>query len=77
MREKSQIIEVINYLRKYKKITSLDAIKLFSATRLSSIIYRLRDKGFEIETETAFTRNRYGNSTKYAVYKLIKDVEEL
>ena len=76
MNKKSQLSEVVNHLRKYKKITSLEAIKLFGATRLSSIIYRLRDKGFDIETEIAYTKNRYGHSTKYAIYKLVKDVKK-
>ena len=72
MNEKSQSSEVINHLRKYKKITSL---KLFGATRLSGIIYYLRNKGFGIETEIAYAKNRYGHLTKYAIYKLVKDVE--
>ena len=75
MNEKSQSSEVINHLRKYKKITSLEAIKLFGATRLSGIIYYLRNKGFGIETEIAYAKNRYGHLTKYAIYKLVKDVE--
>ena len=75
MDKKSQLSEVIKHLKKYKKITSLEAIKLFGATRLSSIIYILRNRGFDIKTETAYTKNRYGHLTKYAVYKLVKDTE--
>lgn len=73
---KSQIQDVIEHLRKYKSITSYDAIRLYGATRLSGIIFILRDKGFEIETEMTQGKNRYGHISNYAIYHLIKDVEE-
>lgn len=75
-KNKSQISEVIAHLRKYKSITSLEAIKRFGATRLSGIIYILRDRGFGIETEMVETKNRYGHVTRIAVYHLVKDLEE-
>ena len=40
--KKSQISEIIHHLRKYKSITSMEAIKRFGATRLSGIIYVLK-----------------------------------
>ena len=73
--KKSQISEVIKHLRKYKSITSLEAIELYGATRLSSIIYILRDKGFGIETEMTQGKNRYGHVTNYAIYRLTKDID--
>lgn len=76
IKKKSQISEVIHHLRKYKSITSMEAIKRYGATRLSSIIYILRDKGFGIETEMIEVKNRYGHTTRLAVYHLIKDLEE-
>ena len=75
MSKKSQISEVIKHLRKYKSITSLEAIELYGATRLSSIIYILRDKGFGIETEMTQGKNRYGHVTNYAIYRLTKDID--
>lgn len=75
MNKTSQISEVIKHLRKYKSITSLEAIELYGATRLSSIIYILRDKGFGIETEMTQGKNRYGHVTNYAIYRLIKDID--
>lgn len=73
---RSQIQDVIAHLRKYKTITSLEAIKRYGATRLSGIIYILRDKGFGIETEMVETKNRYGHTTRIAVYHLVKDLDE-
>ena len=77
MKEKrSQTKAVIDHLRKYKKITSLEAFELFGATRLSSIIFVLRNKGFEIRTEEKTCKNRFGTISNYAVYYLEKDIEE-
>lgn len=73
---KSQIEAIIQYLRKNKTITSLQAFKLFNATRLSGIIYVLKERGFEIETELVEVKNRYGHITRIAVYHLIKDIQE-
>lgn len=75
-KKKSQISEIIHHLRKYKSITSMEAIKRYGATRLSGIIYVLKERGFEIETELVEVKNRYGHITRIAVYHLIKDLEE-
>ncbi len=75
-KNKSQISDVIHHLRKYKSITSMEAIKRYGATRLSSIIYVLKERGFGIETELREIKNRYGHITRIAVYHLIKDLEE-
>ena len=74
--EKSQISAIITHLRKYKTITSMEAIKKYGATRLSGIIYVLRDRGFGIETEPVEVKNRYDHVTRIAVYHLVKDIEE-
>lgn len=75
-KEKSQISEVIAHLRKHKSITSYEAIKKYGATRLSGIIFILRERGFGIETEMTQGKNRYGHVTSYAIYHLVKDLEE-
>lgn len=75
-KNKSQISDVIHHLRKYKSITSMEAIKQYGATRLSGIIFVLKERGFGIETELREVKNRYGHITRIAVYHLIKDVEE-
>lgn len=77
MNKKTQINDVINHLRKYKKITSFDAINEYGATRLSGIIFKLKERGFEIETEIVNGKTRYGNHVRYAVYHLVKDKEEV
>ena len=76
MTKRSQITDIIAHLRKYKSITSNEAIKRYGATRLSGIIFILREKGFGIETEMTQGKNRYGHISNYAIYHLIKDIEE-
>ena len=69
---KSQKSEILRYLQTHKRgITSLQAIELFGATRLSDIIFRLRKEGWDIETEQLVVRNRYGHVTTVARYKLV------
>ena len=69
MRAKTQIEDVLNHLKTYEKITSMEAINKFGATRLSDIIYRLRKKGHDISTLDTVATNRYGNRVNYATYR--------
>lgn len=71
--KKNQTTEVLNYLMKHKKgITSIDAFEKFGVTRLSAIIYNLRhNHGFDIGVENEKCKNRYGDTTVFARYKLI------
>lgn len=64
----------MQHLRGGKTITSLEAINLYSATRLSAIIFCLRNKGHNIVTIPITILDKYGNNCHYAEYKLL-DVE--
>ena len=70
MEKTTQEKEVLDYLRKIGSITSWEAIVEFGATRLSAIIYNLRKKGYNIETNDVIVKNRYGNATVIAKYAL-------
>lgn len=54
---------VLKHLQENKSITSWEAINLFKATRLSAIIFRLRERGHSITTEMI-----YENRSNYAIY---------
>lgn len=56
---------VLMHLRKKRTITSWQAIQLFKATRLADIIYRLRNRGEPIVSETVENEN-----AKFARYRL-------
>lgn len=70
--KKTQIEEVKKYLEKHKKgITSLEAIERFGATRLSGIIWKLRNKyGMNIVVDRKNVVTRYGTTSSVAVYRL-------
>ena len=62
---------LLDYLKEFKHITSLDAIRDLGNTRLSASIYELRKDGYDIISEDLTVRNRWGNNTIIALYKLI------
>ena len=68
----TQTSEVLKHLKKYRTITSMEAIEKFGATRLSSIIFRLRKRGYDIKTVMCNTKTRYGDDAAYAKYRYIK-----
>lgn len=62
--------KVLEHLQTYGSITSLEAIELYSATRLSSIIYTLRNRGYDITTEDIKFTDRFGTKSTYGKYVL-------
>lgn len=61
---------VLQHLLKKKSITSWEAIEMFSATRLSAIIFTLRKRGYGIATKDVTMKDKYGNKGFYAKYIL-------
>ena len=62
---------VKKHLIKKKSITSWDAIINYKATRLSAIIFNLRNSGWNISTNPITSKDDNGNSTTYAKYVLV------
>lgn len=60
--------EVLRHLREHGSITSMEAIELFGATRLSAIIFNLRKNGHDIVTIDKTGTDRYGHRVTYANY---------
>lgn len=64
---------ILKHLEEEGSITSWEAIQNYGATRLSAIIYRLRNKyGLNIITENVSFTDRYGNKADYGKYILVK-----
>ena len=57
MDKKSQKQKVISYIRKHGSITSVEAFKDLGVTRLSAIIYYLKEDGFKIDSVTEVGNN--------------------
>lgn len=62
---------VLKDLRRFKKgITSLKAFEKYGITRLSAVIFDLRDEGIDIKTDMIPVKNRYGKTRYVANYTL-------
>lgn len=66
---KTQREAIMWHLKTYGKITSWEAIKEYGATRLSDIIFRLKNEGYNIKTNLIKKENRFGNITTIAKYE--------
>lgn len=64
--------KVLNHLKQYGSITSLEAFNMYEATRLSAIIFRLRNRGYDIETIKMPFIDRYGNHNVCGKYVMKK-----
>ena len=70
-RNNTHYTRLLNYLKEFGNITSLGAIRDLGNTRLSATIYELRKDGYNIISEDLTVKNRWGNNTIIALYKLI------
>lgn len=73
---KSQTEDILRFMKENGSISSMDAFKEFGATRLSGIIWCLRKRGYDIETEIWTCTNRYGKKIDFAKYILHSEPEE-
>ena len=64
-----QIDQVFAHMKTYGSITSMEAFERYGITRLSAVIFNIR-KFAEVDTIDETGKNRYGESCRYARYKL-------
>lgn len=66
----TQYDRVLEHLQAHPNgLSQAQAIRLYGAYRLSAIIYNLRNDGYNISTTYKASKNRYGNTVTYAIYK--------
>lgn len=65
-----QPVQVVGWLIEKDSMTCLEAINAFGITRLPSIIFRLKKRGYVIEREMVNGTNRFGKPSRYARYWL-------
>lgn len=70
MEQRSKTNDVLTHLKEKGSITSMEAINLYGATRLSAIIFNLRKLGLNIESVNECGIDRYGRTCNYARYFL-------
>lgn len=61
---------IIEYIKTFGSITTLQAFTDLGVTRLASRIHDLRRDGYEFETEFVSSKNRYGEVVSYKKYRL-------
>lgn len=66
---KTQKEAILWHLGTYKSITSWEAIKSYGVTRLSAIIFNLREEGYLIQSVPQKVQNRFGRTLTIAEYK--------
>lgn len=66
----TQCDRILRHLKDYGSITSMEAMQEYGIMRLASRINDLRRSGVAIQSETVTGKNRYGEPTHYAVYKI-------
>lgn len=67
---------ILKHLKNNQGITSMEAFEKYGATRLSAIIYNLRDDGYVIKNVNRECLNRYGDKVRFVEYQLVGEVEK-
>lgn len=73
MATKTMKQRVLEYLEKYRTITSWEAYSKLGCTRISEYIRQLRADGYLIKSVPTKSKNRYGEISSYATYTLVKE----
>ena len=68
----SQRMMVEDHLEKHGSITSITAYKRYGITRLASLIKRLRNKGYKIDSVWRTDINRFGTKCRFVEYRILK-----
>ena len=68
----SQKKMVLDYITEFGSITPIDAFRDLGITRLSAVVFNLREEGHDIEKVIETSKNRFGNRTRYARYSFGK-----
>lgn len=69
----TQTQAVLDWLKSGDTISSFEAFRELGVTRLSAIIFRLRQKGYSITSVDEKTTNRFGGTVTFSRYKLEED----
>ena len=69
MKDMTQKERVLKYLRDFGSITPLQALRDLGIMRLGARMWELVRDGWPMETDTECAQNRYGQETRYALYR--------
>lgn len=66
----TQCERIMDYMREFGSITTMDAFNDLGVARLASRICDLRNQGIQIESKRETRKNRYGEKVSYSRYTL-------
>ena len=69
----TQCEKIQRHLERFGTITPMDAIMDYGIMRLGARIWDLKARGVPIKTELVKGRNRFGEPTRYAKYRLMEE----
>ena len=72
----TQSMKILKYMMDFGSITPIEALKDLGVMMLGARIYDLEKQGFSILHERETGKNRYGEKTSYARYRLNKGAPE-
>lgn len=67
----NQETRLLHYLESNKKISPMEAWTELGIYRLSDVVFKLRNKNYEIETERKSVLNRFDEPCSFAEYRLL------
>ena len=70
MNKDTQKLKILRHIEDYGSITQMDAIMDYGIMRLASRVNDLRRDGVPIITEVVTGKNRYGEPTRWARYRM-------
>ena len=73
--KQSQCQRIVEYIRKFRSITSAQAMDDLGCFRLASRIHDLKRMGYPIHGFWVRGMNRFGEKTKYKMYTLDEEWE--
>lgn len=71
----TQCQRIIDYMRQFGSISTLEAFNDLGVARLASRIHDLKGQGYDIISETKTSKNRYGESVSFKEYRLAEEKE--
>ena len=71
--KQTQCERILRHLRDYGSIDPIIAISEYGCMRLASRINDLKRQGYNISAERGKGQNRYGETTSFAVYRLVEE----
>ena len=69
--KKTQKQRILDYIKEFGSITSLEAYSELGITQLGARLDQLKREGYMVSTEFEKGKNRYGEKVKYKRYRLV------